>query len=340
MKSLKGWFARAFSEEINPRPERRSVPGLQALHWTGEAPGQNVVKDISASGIYLLTEERWTPGTVTPIVLTCADLPESSPDGHILVQTKSVRWGKDGIGLAFVLPDYMDLWLWHKDGKPEPVEILHEFRVARALAFLRGICPSATQGLKLLFREGLSNIRIESAVRIALRAEEMLAREPNVGKMQVSDRLVMRVVERGSWAEDDLTQQFWAGILTASCAVGQLDESNLGYIDILSEFAIIHTRVFEIACKRSKKVLADNGSLTALPVTLSAPELMEIADAHDLIKIDRNLLQLSDHGLLEPRVKSKYFSFEEDAILTATPFGLAMYARCHGHRGTPQQFYS
>jgi hypothetical protein len=338
MKSLKDWFAKALTDDIQ-RPERRSVPGLEALHWTGDSPGQNTVKDISASGIYLLTEERWTRGTVNPIVLTCADLPESSPDAHILVQAKSVRWGEDGIGLSFVLPDYMDLWLWRKDGTPEPVEVLHEFRVARALAFLRGICPPATQALKLLFREGLSNIRIESAVRIALHAEELLAREPNAGKMQVSEKLVLRVVERGSWAEDDLTQQFWAGILATACAVGQTDEANLAYIEVLSELATIHSRIFEIACKRSKKRVDESGAFTALPLTLTAEELVAISEAHDLMKIDRNLLQLADLGLVEPRIKSKYFSFEEDANITPTAFGLEMYARCHGHRGAPQQFY-
>jgi hypothetical protein len=60
----------------------------------------------------------------------------------------------------------------------------------------------------------------------------------------------------------------------------------------------------------------------------------------DLSKIDRNILQLSILGLLEPREKAKYFSFGQVANLTPTPLGLELYARCQGHRGAPFEFYA
>ncbi len=339
MKSLKSWLNKAFPEDRHPRAERRSVPGLEALHWTGSHPGLNSIRDISSTGMYVLTEERWPTGSENPIILTSSDVPKDSPDHEVMVQTKAVRWGEDGIGLSFVLPSCMELWLWLKDEPREPAEILREFRIARALGFLRRICPSAEQELKLLFREGLSNIRIENAVKIALRAEEMIAIEPSADKMQSPHNIVMRVVEDGSWAEDEISQQFWAGILATSCAVLGSDESNLIYIEILSQLGMIPSRIFSTACSTSTKVVSDTGSVTALPVILTSDQLIEIADAHDLMKIDRNLMQLSDLGLVDERIKSKYFSFTEDANVTPTTFGLEMYARCHGHRGDVHKFY-
>jgi len=67
--------------------------------------------------------------------------------------------------------------------------------------------------------------------------------------------------------------------------------------------------------------------------------LIQIAGAHDLMKIDRNIFQLANLGLLEPRVKSKYFNFEQDANLTPTALGLELFARCQGHRGAPHEYY-
>jgi hypothetical protein len=67
--------------------------------------------------------------------------------------------------------------------------------------------------------------------------------------------------------------------------------------------------------------------------------MSEIAEAHDLVKIDRNLLQLFDLGLIPERMKSQFFSFSEDADITPTPFALELFARCSGHRGATQGFY-
>lgn len=340
MKALKDWFLKTFPEEAKPRAERRKVSGLRAVHATGISPAiQDDVKDISASGMYLVTNERWTPGELRPIKLTCRNPASAAPDQQVMVQTKTVRWGKDGIGLSFVLPTFMELWLWKSEGFTEPEDILREFRIAEALAFLRRICPSATHQLKLLFREGLGNIRTESAVEIALRAETLLGLESDSEKLRIPKELLLRIVENGSWAEDDLSHRFWAGILATSCTQEGSDESNMHLVKIMSEFATIHSRLFDAACTRCTKILWEPGSISALPVVCSSEELIQIAGAHDLMKIDRNLLQLADLGLLEPREKSRFFVFTEDANLHPTSLGLEFYARCHGHRGEAHTFY-
>jgi hypothetical protein len=342
VKSLKSWFEKAFPQQTaqQSRAERRPVPGLEAIHWTGSSPGLDIVRNISSTGMYLVTRERWPQGEVNPVRLVYPDLTYDSPDRQVTLQTKAVRWGEDGMGLTFILPECMDLWLWKSDGLIEPEDILSEFRTARSLSFLRRICPSATQELKLLFREGLSNIRVANAIGITHRAEAMLAAERDFDRLRAPQNVVMRVVQEGSWADDGITQQLWAGILATACTLMGDDESNLPYIDLLAELAAIDGRLFTTACTKSQKVFANSGAVSAQPVICTPQELIDIAGAHDLMKIDRNIFQLANLGLLEPRVKSKYFNFEQDANLTPTALGLELFARCQGHRGAPHDYYA
>jgi hypothetical protein len=289
--------------------------------------------------MYILTNERWTPGEINSVRLTSEDVPKEDPDHEIEIQAKTVRWGEDGMGLSFVLPENMELWLWKDKSLAEAAEVVHEFRVARALSFLKRICPSASRELDLLYREGLSNIRIRHSMEIALRTEEMVAKEPKAHRMRSSKEVVLHVTENGSWSDSQLTQGFWAGLLAASCKAGEADQSMMEYVDTLSEMATMHSRIFAAACTRATKLAGENGSLSAIPLICTAAQLEEIADAHDFLRIDRNLTQLSDMGLIEKRVKSKYFVPTEDCNITPTQRGLAMYARCHGFLGPVHEFY-
>jgi hypothetical protein len=340
--SLKSWFEKAFPHQQakDARPERREVSGLEAIHWTGSSPGLDIVKNISSTGMYLVTRERWQEGEINPIRLVYPELTDESPERQVTVETRTVRWGEDGMGLSFVLPDCMDLWLWAGGERIEAADILSEFRLSRALAFLRRICPSASHELKLLFREGLGNMRVPNAIAIAHRAEIMLAAEPNFDRLHAPASVVLRVVKEGSWAEDSANQHLWAGILVTACTQTGDDESNLPYIDLLAEMATVDTRLYVEACSKAPKVFTTNGAVSASPLMCTADEMIHLTGTKDLSKIDRNILQLSILGLLEPREKAKYFSFGQVANLTPTALGLELYARCQGHRGAPFDFYS
>jgi hypothetical protein len=77
------------------------LPGLIAYYFTGGNPVAQEVRDISASGIYIITNERWYPGTVVRVTLTDRDHPTA--DRTLTVNAQAVRWGKDGVGLELVL---------------------------------------------------------------------------------------------------------------------------------------------------------------------------------------------------------------------------------------------
>ena len=102
MASGNRWWDKFFSKDRR-RAERKPSSQLAAYFWTGSAPVRHNIRDISSTGMYLLTEERWHPGTVLMMTLQSPDA-ENAADQVIAVQSRAVRTGEDGVGLAFVLP--------------------------------------------------------------------------------------------------------------------------------------------------------------------------------------------------------------------------------------------
>lgn len=102
-KAPKGWLERLLaSEPADPRrAQRLAIPWLGAYFFTGGKPVAYAVRDISSTGLYVLTEERWYPGTV--IRVTLADGRHPTPDRSFTANARVMRAGKDGVGFQFVL---------------------------------------------------------------------------------------------------------------------------------------------------------------------------------------------------------------------------------------------
>ena len=88
------------------RAKRYSTPDLVAHYFTGGAPHSFQVADMSATGLYLLTQERWAPGTLIRMTLHKKDRSGGSPKDSICVLSELVRVDENGAGFSFVLPDY------------------------------------------------------------------------------------------------------------------------------------------------------------------------------------------------------------------------------------------
>src|ERR1019366_451978 len=66
--SPKSWLQRWWSTELRQAP-RHPAPGLEAFYWDGLPPSPHDVRDISSTGLYLVTDERWYPGTLVLMTL-------------------------------------------------------------------------------------------------------------------------------------------------------------------------------------------------------------------------------------------------------------------------------
>ena len=105
----KSWWRRFLAgEPPDPRKaDREPIPGLVAYFFTGGAPIAHQVRDISANGLYVITEERWYPGTVVRVTLS--DQRDQTREITITLHARAARSGADGVGLQFFLLEKRDL---------------------------------------------------------------------------------------------------------------------------------------------------------------------------------------------------------------------------------------
>jgi uncharacterized membrane protein (UPF0127 family) len=101
---LRNWFKRWWSPDARKAP-RQPAPRLSAYYWNGGTPNAHNIRDVSSTGLYLLTEDRWYPGTLILMTLQDMDGVEHGAKPVISVKVRAVRWGDDGVGLQFVLAE-------------------------------------------------------------------------------------------------------------------------------------------------------------------------------------------------------------------------------------------
>src|SRR6266702_472555 len=73
MKAVTTWFKRISSPE-HRKAQRMKSPLLVAYYWDGAAPKSHTIQNISSNGFYLVTKERWLPGTMVTMTLQRTDM--------------------------------------------------------------------------------------------------------------------------------------------------------------------------------------------------------------------------------------------------------------------------
>jgi hypothetical protein len=108
MAQLKRWFEPEVAPSDRRGSNRRQVPSMVAYYWTGGAPKAHRVIDISESGLYVVTEDRWVPETMIQMTLQ-----KRSNNGQrkvsMSVLARVVRSGREGVGAEFVMSETLDL---------------------------------------------------------------------------------------------------------------------------------------------------------------------------------------------------------------------------------------
>ncbi|MDE3186598.1 MAG: hypothetical protein KGM96_03625 [Acidobacteriota bacterium] len=91
------------SEPVDRRQARRTpLPGLVAFYWTGGNPHPYRIADVSDSGLYLITGDRSSPGTIFMLTLQRTDSDGEHLGDAISVYGEVVRWGADGVAFEFI----------------------------------------------------------------------------------------------------------------------------------------------------------------------------------------------------------------------------------------------
>jgi hypothetical protein len=102
MSGIWDWFKKVV-EEDDRKLARHPTSDIVAYYWDGSTPVPHPIRDISVNGAFLITEERWRPGTIVTMTLQRAGILGEGTLRSIAIQARVVRLGADGVGLKFIL---------------------------------------------------------------------------------------------------------------------------------------------------------------------------------------------------------------------------------------------
>ncbi len=322
------------------RDARVPAREITASYWTGVEQKEVKIKNISPTGIYLLTDHRWLPGAT--MLLTLQGNGRKQPDSACEVRFRAsvVRLGDDGAGLTF-LHEYVDTDGWlnllmKATALTAENDAVRVFRLAKALAFLLRVSPSAEERILKLLSEGLDQERAERALEIALRAEELVSSGKSALKEGVFPSLILRILTDGSKSSEEPMQECWSGLLAASAACGADDDENLNLCEALSRLEPIHLRILAAASRRAVQAKRQSGETPCWLFDCTMEEMKDISKTKNLPVIECALNRLCELGLLELTVKQLRFESLDRVNLTPTASGVKLYTRCSGEAGGPR----
>ncbi|MDB6155639.1 MAG: hypothetical protein JWL90_4092 [Chthoniobacteraceae bacterium] len=213
-----------------------------------------------------------------------------------------------------------------------------------AAAFLSRICLPAAEEFGLLVRDRISQWRAENAAKIAQKAEAKISKFGR-SSVRAHPRLVMTTLENGSWSDDDVIQDLWAGILASSCSADGKDDSNIVFTAILSQLTGVQARIINYAVETAPKFATKNGLAYANKITIVKNKFKELTGCEDFIRLDRELDHLRALELIVSNPLSNggggfdMNSDTLDASIRISPLAINLYVRGCGFVGSPVEFF-
>ena len=100
----KAWLLQG-SEELRRAPRSRE-PEVVVHYWDGSAPAAHQIRDMSETGAYIYTPERWYLGTIIRLTLQgfqtiVREDGAKVPAASITIRAQVVRHGSDGVAVEF-----------------------------------------------------------------------------------------------------------------------------------------------------------------------------------------------------------------------------------------------
>ena len=316
------------------RDPRIDAKGLTASFAAGSEQKKVRIGNISPTGLYLVTEDRWNPGT--PVVLTLGEKSIFEVGNRIQVKlwTRCVRVDENGVGLAFA-HSHVDRAKWLEAmsmapsliGENHPVQV---FRFTRALAFLFHIAPAAEGEILKLIRETLTIERAERAIDLALQADDLLESRSCVSRTDVSTSLVLRILEWAVMVEEAEAKECWARLLAAAALSDWQEEQILEFAGLLSKLNQLHLRVLAAAWREANRA-SWNAAVTSFDGAYrSVEEVGAFADIAPAEGIEWIVNDLHEFGLLGNMAKPALGGRRAEVNLALSELGLRFCEPCLG----------
>ena len=72
-----------------------------------------------------------------------------------------------------------------------------------------------------------------------------MARSNASKNVHAHPRILFKIIEEGSWSEDGVVQDMWAGLVQSSCSDSGDDDSNLIFINLLSNMTKLQAKILK-----------------------------------------------------------------------------------------------
>lgn len=306
---------------------------LDASYPTGSGEKLVRVRDVSSTGLYILTDDRWAPGTRFTLTVQKWTLQQKAQPA-LRLEVRVVRHGKDGAGLAFV-HEGIDAAIWsdlvrYALRRMAITDSLQMLCLSRALAFSCRICAAhPAQGLRLILDESTYETGSRS-VEILVAAGDLVMRRQSRTRANVTPIVLRKILRSGARENQEIVRRCWAGLLAATALEAASDQESLSYAGLFSRIDSTQLRILAASCRRAALTTDDTGQISVQRSACSPEEIRRITGLKDLGRIGNDLDRLHDLGLMEKTIKADPFGVLHEANLTPTRTGLTLYALCNG----------
>jgi len=326
--------------------ERRAglrVPtrGIEAYFPSSGEQKRARIKDISHSGICLATEDALPLGSKIEVVLRRKSTEEAEYGTRVSMPAQVARVGRHEVALQFVL-DHIDAAEWSKlvvrvAQLSERNDGVRLFRIAKAIAFLQRISPSAEAMFVEAMTGSLSYDGIERSLEILLLAEDLLLSQNRTPQKQLDAKLVRLIVNKGvnlDTFETDMAH-LWAWLLATSTLESADETESVNFAELLSGVDLVAARILAAACEKAMRLGWHPGFVFRRKLEYSEDEVKRITGAKTIRALDVGISTLHELGLLRSAKAMPAFQPVEAIDLTPTDLGVRLYARCTGRLEVP-----
>jgi PilZ domain len=316
------------------RDQRTDANGLTASCSTGSEQKKVRIGNISPTGLYLVTEERWQVGTTVVLTLGEKSSFEDSSRSQVKLWTRCVRVDEGGAGLAFTHSHInREKWLEAMSRAPSLVAENHPvqvFRFTRALSFLFHISPASEVEILKLISGILTRERTERVIEIALLVDDRLESQSRASRMNLPPGLLLRILSLAIEVEEAEIRELWARLLAAFSLYDSQDELNLAHVRLLSKLNLLHLRILSAAWLRANQAGLKSGPASPNGDFCTVKEIEAIAGIALVERIEWIVNDLHELGLLGGTTKPALCGRLAEVDLSLTDLGLKFCERSFG----------
>jgi hypothetical protein len=219
----------------------------------------------------------------------------------------------------------------------ESLKLATEKSLSAAGAILGPLCIPVAAECGLMMRDEVRCWRAKNLERIAGKSVKFLTVGKDGAELHAHPKIIKEIVEKGSWAEDDVVQEMWAGLVGSSCTADGRDEGNMMFIEILSQMTSSQARLLNHICHQPRKFNTESGDILfgSLRGNLTSEQSRAVMGINDDYQIYLEMRQMHRMELIRLGGHKPLHNYSMAMRL----FGLDLFVRCHGSRLSPEEFF-